>query len=167
MPVTDISESEWYLVQCKPRQDERAELNLVNQSLLCFRPLHKVERIRHGKRVLLDEPLFPGYLFVSLRKDNPCWATIRSTRGVNRLVSFAGQPARVDDSIIQSIHQRLQPQVKPAFQAGQRVRITEGPFRELEAIFLRADGSERAILLLSLLQRQHQLRLPWQAIAKH
>ena len=50
------------------------------------------------------------------------------------------------------------------FSRGDAVRITEGPFSELEAIFLRNDGEERAILLLTLLHREQRLKMPLRSI---
>ena len=37
---TDAAARHWYLLQCKPRQDERAEENLLRQGYHCYRPLH-------------------------------------------------------------------------------------------------------------------------------
>ena len=58
--------SGWYLIQCKPRQDERAEQNLRNQSFNCYRPLRRAQQVKRGRQVEVSESLFPGYLFVRL-----------------------------------------------------------------------------------------------------
>ncbi|MFB1486250.1 MAG: transcription termination/antitermination NusG family protein [Thiocapsa sp. C4-3m] len=50
----------WYLVQSKPRQAERAEVNLVQQGYSVFHPQLMVERIRRGRRVVVEESLFPN-----------------------------------------------------------------------------------------------------------
>lgn len=155
----------WYLIQCKPKQDERAEANLRNQGFTCYRPSHQVELIRRGRRVQLQESLFPGYLFIRLDRRIDNWSAIRSTRGVARLVCFGQEPARVGASIIYSI--KTLADVEPLTQAlcsGDRVRITEGPFSDLEAIFMRPDGEERAVLLLNLLHREQQLKVPLRSI---
>lgn len=164
MPALHCSTSHWYLIQCKARQDERAELNLTNQHFHCYRPTHEVERLRHGKRVRLQESLFPGYLFIRLDCHSDNWSAIRSTRGVLKLVSFGSEPIPVEPEIICSIQSRSQKPTAPVLQSGDAVRILNGPFRELEAIFLRPDGMERAVLLLSMLQRQQQLKLSLNAI---
>ncbi|GAA6131567.1 transcription/translation regulatory transformer protein RfaH [Halopseudomonas sabulinigri] len=155
----------WYLIQSKPKQDERAELNLRNQGFTCYRPTHKVEVLRRGRRLQLEESLFPGYLFIRLDRMQDNWFAIRSTRGVSRLVCFGQDPARVSAGIIYSIKTLadIEP-VSPALHSGDRVRITEGPFSDLEAIFLRPDGDERAILLLNLLHREQKLKVPLRAI---
>lgn len=164
MPAMHGSTSHWYLIQCKARQDERAELNLTNQHFSCYRPTHEVERLRHGKRVRLQESLFPGYLFIRLDCHSDNWSAIRSTRGVLKLVSFGSEPVPVEPDIIYRIQSRSQQPAAPMLRSGDAVRILHGPFRELEAIFLRADGTERAVLLLNLLQRQQQLKFSLNAI---
>ncbi|WP_339845785.1 transcriptional activator RfaH, partial [uncultured Halopseudomonas sp.] len=103
MPALKRQVSQWYLIQCKARQDERAELNLRNQGFICYRPVHQVERLRHGKRVRLEESLFPGYLFIHLNYLSDNWYSIRSTRGVLRLVGFDHQPTAVSPQIINAI----------------------------------------------------------------
>lgn len=157
--------AQWYLVQCKPRQEARAQENLRNQYFSCYCPQHAVEKIRHGKKVVIQQPLFPGYIFINLCKLNDNWHSIRSTRGVLRMVTFAGEALPVDDEIINNLRARLTSiGNKPLFQEGAPVTIIDGPFKDLDAIFHKADGEERAIILLSVLHRQQQIRLPMRTL---
>lgn len=155
----------WYLIQCKPRQDERAERNLRSQQFSCYRPTRDVDIIRRGRRVRQEESLFPGYLFIRLDRVQDNWFSIRSTRGVARLVSFGHEPARIPLEIIYAIktHADLAPAC-PSLCQGDRVRITEGPFSELEAIFMCADGDERVILLLNFLHREQRVKVPLRSV---
>lgn len=155
----------WYLVQCKSRQEDRAEENLRNQHFSCYCPRHLVEKMRYGKRTVIQQPLFPGYLFINLCRINDNWDSIRSTRGVLRMVTFAGQPLPVPDEIINELRARLAiAEGRPLFREGQPVTFTEEPFRGLDAVFCKADGEERAIVLLSLLHRQQELKVPLKAL---
>ena len=156
----------WYLVHCKPRQDERAEQNLLRQGYTCYRPQHSCERIVRGRRQIIAESLFPGYLFIELASDAN-WAPLRSTRGVSRIVGFGGMPLRIDHSLIARLQQRTATVVKPALEAGDSVRITEGGFAELDAIFVAMDGEQRVILLLNMLNRQQQISMPLMSIVKN
>ncbi len=155
----------WYLVQCKPRQDERAEDNLARQGYRCYRPQHSCERIVRGSRQTIVESLFPGYLFIALAEDAN-WAPLRSTRGVNRVVGFGGMPLKVDERFIEQLQRRCENTVQPALQLGDSVRITAGDFAELDAIFMAMDGDERAILLLNILSRQQRVSVPLASVAK-
>ncbi|MCY1392743.1 Transcription antitermination protein RfaH [compost metagenome] len=156
----------WYLVQCKSRQDERAEENLARQGYTCYRPQFACERIVRGRRVVVSESLFPGYLFIQLTlRDN--WGPLRSTRGVLRVVAFGAQPLAIDDAIIDELRlHEAQGDVQPELVSGEPVRINEGPFAELQAIYLGMDGDERVIVLLNFLQRQQQLSLPVSGVSK-
>ncbi|HLV77245.1 MAG TPA: transcription/translation regulatory transformer protein RfaH [Marinobacter sp.] len=158
--------AKWYLVQCKPRQEIRAEENLRNQFFSCYCPLHTVEKIRQGKRVVTQQPLFPGYLFINLCRLSDSWHSIRSTRGVLRLITFANEPLPVPDVIIDDLQARLSKAGnKPLFETGSPVTLIEGPFKDLNAVFCKADGEERAIVLLDLLNRQQQLSVPLRALS--
>lgn len=156
----------WYLVHCKSRQDERAEEHLLRQGYVCYRPQHTCERVVRGRRQLVVESLFPGYLFIQLAADAN-WAPLRSTRGVSRIVAFGGMPLRLDDSLIDHLQQRTVAPVKPVLEAGDSVRITEGGFAELEAIFVAMDGEQRVLLLLNMLSRQYQISMPLVSIVKN
>lgn len=152
---------QWYLLQSRPRQELRAEQNLRNQHFSCYCPQHPVETLRQGRRRVTRQPLFPGYLFVRLCRHSDNWHTIRSTRGVLRLVTFDSEPLPVEDQIISDLQSRLARQGnKPLFREGAPVTVTEGPFKDMNAIFCKADGEERAIILLNILSRQQKLRVP-------
>jgi len=129
------SNANWYLIQTKPRQEARAEEHLLRQQYECFRPLRAAPALTRSRRVA-DEDLFPGYLFIRL-DCNDNWYPIRSTRGVCRVVAFGGMPCPVPDSLIASIRQRTQAS------AANAVRFTE-----------------RAVILLNLLQREQRISLP-------
>ena len=155
----------WYALQLKPAQGNRALENLQNQDIACFYPKVAVEKIQGGKRVKKLEPLFPGYLFVNLEQTDPMWAKLRSTRGVLRIVSFANKPAPMPDPVIQHIKNSLdrvaeQGGIKP----GQAVELEEGPFKGINAIFQAYEGEERAIVLISFMQKQQAVKVPVSAI---
>lgn len=151
----------WYALQHKPAQGDRALTHLQNQDIACFYPKITVEKIRAGKRTKKLEPLFPGYLFVNLEQTDPMWAKLRSTRGVIRVVGFANKPAAIPDDVIQHIKDSLdtvaeQGGIKP----GQTVELDDGPFKGISAIFQAYDGEERAIVLISFMQKQQTVKVP-------
>ena len=150
----------WFLIQSKPRQGTRAEQNLINQGYHCYFPRILVDRLRNGRREAVSEALFPGYLFVHLRPGADSWQPIRSTRGVQRLVAFDNKPTPVADEIIDSIRQQVDQREQgpdTLFKAGEVVRITRGPFADVQAIFESFDGQERVVVLLELMHRSQRL----------
>ena len=156
----------WYLIQTKPRQEARAQEHLERQHFECYRPLKGAPLTRRGSRST-EEELFPGYLFIRMDQVHDNWYPIRSTRGVARIVTFGGQPVPVQDELIEQIRQRLStPAPRVIFNQGDVVRINAGGFCDVEAIFLAADGTERAVILLNLLQRQQKVVLPISSLAR-
>lgn len=157
MERSDIA---WYLVQCKPRQEGRAQEHLDRQGFECFYPTTWVATLKAGKVNKRMQPLFPSYLFIRLgSQDN--WTALRSTRGVSRVVSFAGQPCRVHDAIIEHLIQRCTDTAGgSALNPGDKIQVKVGPYAEMEAIFLAMDGDERVMLLLNMLNREQQVRVP-------
>jgi len=156
---TELPTSAWYLLQCKPRQDARAHEHLDRQGFECFAPTLTRETIRAGKLRHLQQPLFPGYVFIRMSADDS-WLSLRSTRGVSDVVAFCGQPCRVRDSIIDHLKLRCAAMTHdPVLMPGDRVQIKVGEFADMEAIFLSMDGQERVMLLLSLLNREQHIQV--------
>jgi transcriptional antiterminator RfaH len=158
----------WYLVQCKPHQDERALKHLERQSFECYRPLYERECIRRGRKQVASAALFPGYLFIRLDRIHDNWLPIRSTRGVNQIVRFNNYPLPVADGIIEQIRRRIERGSlrEPYLKFGERVVIAEGSFSGVEAIFITSDGEERVMLLLNILQSDQTLSFPIESVRK-
>lgn len=154
-----MTERSWYVVQCKAKESFRAAENLQNQGFEVFHPFIVVEKLRAGKLKLVEEPLFPYYLFIHLNNVTDNWRPIRSTRGVLKLLAFGNMPINIADDLIEQLKQRIQPTPDQPFKAGDQVRIEGGPFKGLKAIFASQHGDERVILLLNLLQQQQRIEM--------
>ena len=156
----------WYLIHSKPAQEQRAFDNLQRQGYVCFLPTLPVEKVRRGKKELVQEALFKRYLFIQLDTDlqGMSWAPIRSTLGVSRLVTFGHQPAKVPDGLIEALQVQahsLQAQPERLYQPGQRVEIVRGPFAGLETVYEMADGDQRAIVLLEIMSKPVRVPVDW------
>ena len=146
----------WYLIHTKPRQEALAMTNLSRQGFECYMPMLKLQKIRQRKTALVAEPMFPRYLFIRLDTSGSgqSWSPIRSTLGVNQLVRFGGQPARVDGQLIDLIRTREQgSHTQPLFSAGEIVTVADGPFAGLEAIYQTTDAESRSMILLNILSK--------------
>jgi transcriptional antiterminator RfaH len=160
--------SRWYLIHCKPRQDQRALENLERQAYQCYQPTRMVERLRHRRKQRILEPLFPGYIFIRLNGVNDNWQPICSTRGVNQIVRFNEHPLIVQDEIIDQIRAKSDRAAagEPYLRSGERVRIVGGAFSQIEATFVADDGDDRVVLLLNILQSEHALSFPLRNVRK-
>ncbi len=154
----------WYLIHTKPRQEKCALENLERQGFECYLPTLPAEKLRQKLLVVSDEPLFPRYLFIRLGQGGSAmsWAPIRSTKGVSRLVSFGVEPARVDDGLIELLRTQeasAQSQPERLFRSGERVRLSEAPFADIEGIYQTADGGRQVVVLIEILSKLVAVRV--------
>ena len=165
--MQDVTAPHWYVIQCKPRQEWRAVKHLERQGYRCFHPTLPADQSLGAPKSAIPESLFPRYFFIRLHSTQDNWYPIRSTRGVNKLVSCNQRPVPVRDEIIEEIRSRLgEMQSEPYFRSGERVQIDEPPFSRIEAIFVAHDGEDRVILLLSLLQHEQEVSFPVRSVRK-
>jgi transcriptional antiterminator RfaH len=149
--------SNWYLIHTKIRQERVALENLERQGFECFLPQILVEKLRQSTLQVVQEALFPRYLFIRLdtSREGQNWAPIRSTVGVSRLVTFGNVPAKIADGLVALIRTQTQSGevLLPHFAPGELVVVTDGPFAGLEAIYKMKDGEGRVMVLLNILSK--------------
>jgi transcriptional antiterminator RfaH len=164
-----LSTLSWYLIHTKPRQEALALTNLSRQGFECYMPMLRLQKIQQRKTALVAEPMFPRYLFIRLDTSGTgqSWSPIRSTLGVNQLVRFGGQPAKVDGQLIDLIRSREQgTHVHPLFSAGDNVTVADGPFAGLEAIYQNTDAESRSMILLNILSKPVAMRIDTASLRK-
>jgi transcriptional antiterminator RfaH len=162
--------SNWFLIHTKIRQERVALENLERQGFECFLPLMRAEKLRRGALQVVQEALFPRYLFIRLGTglESQSWAPIRSTLGVSRLVTFGLIPAKIDDELIGVLRDQSEDSdvVLRHFEPGEQVVVTEGPFVGVEAIYQMADAEGRVMVLLNILSKQVKMSVPPASIRK-
>ena len=162
--------SNWYLIHTKIRQERVALENLERQGFACFLPLIRAEKLRRGALQVVQESLFPRYLFIRLGTglESQSWAPIRSTVGVSRLVTFGQTPAKIEDELISQLQVKTnstEVQLRH-FEPGEQVVVTDGPFVGVEAIYQMADAEGRVMVLLNILSKQVKMSVPPASIRK-
>ncbi|WP_016589658.1 transcription/translation regulatory transformer protein RfaH, partial [Yersinia pestis] len=122
----------------------------------CWTPIVAIEKIVRGKRIEVIEALFPNYLFAEFDPENIHTTTVSATRGVSHFVRFGTQPAVIPATVIadmqaHAVDKIIAPEVpKP----GDIVKIIDGVFAGLQAIYTEPDGEARSMLLLNMLNSQ-------------
>lgn len=166
METKSTQQSRWYLLASKPREEERARINLEQQGYSTYLPIVKRERRRSGKSAIKTEPLFPRYLFIQLDRENDNWAPIRSTFGVSGLVGFGSRHTNyipIPDSVVEQLrshedeHGLHQLEKANWFSKGDCVTVTSGPFAEISGVFLMDDGLHRSMVLIEMLGKQQHI----------
>ena len=145
----------WYAAYTNANHEKRVTQQLEQRSIEHLLPLYESVRRWKDRRVRLQMPLFPGYVFVRLALRDRL--QLLQIPGVVQLVSFNGHPAPLPDEDIQAIQNclggghRVEPH--PYLQAGRRARVMNGPLQGLEGTILRRKNKTRFVLSFELIMR--------------
>ena len=158
---TGYVQPHWYAAVTRARHEKTAAVQLGQRGIECFLPIYESVRQWKDRRVKLELPLFPGYLFVRLPlKDR---LRVLQVPSIARFVGFDGVPAAVGDAELESLRiglkDRRRAEPHPYLTIGRRVRIRSGPFVNLEGILIRKPGILRAVVSIELIQRSIAVEL--------
>lgn len=154
--------SKWFALYTASRHEKRVAQHLGHRQIECYLPLYRSRRKwADGSRVALDLPLFPGYLFIHIRRNER--GTVLTVPGALALVGgTGGEPAALPDSTIDVLRTGLKLQTAlphPLMTAGQRVRIRSGALAELEGIVVRNKNCYRVVLTLEHIMRSYAVEV--------
>ena len=148
-------EQHWYAAYTCANHEKQVATQLDVRAVEHFLPLYSSVRRWKDRRVTLNLPLFPGYVFIRLALQERLRAL--EVPGVVRLVGFNGQAAALPDDEMEilrtGLRQSLRAEPHPFLTVGRRVRITGGPFAGLEGVLQRKKSSMRVVVSLELIQR--------------
>ncbi len=154
-PPVEYFEPRWYAAYTCANHEKCVTQQLQRRSVECLLPLYESVRRWKDRRVRLQVPVFPGYVFVRLALRDRL--QVVETPGVVGLVSFDGHPAPVPDEEVETIRAclagRCAMQPHPYVQQGQRVRVLSGPLEGLTGIVLRQKNCTRFVISFELLKR--------------
>ncbi|MBO0662450.1 transcriptional activator RfaH [Jiella sp. MQZ9-1] len=148
-----------YAVHCRAGRESRAVANLERQAFDVFLPLLRSRQIRNGRASDVLRPLFPSYIFVSFDPAATAWRRINGTFGVKRLVTLGDAPQPVDPAFMTMLRHACDDQGvfsfrnASGFRQGERVMLASGPLAEMVGTIEAMSGTNRALLLLSILGR--------------
>jgi transcription antitermination factor NusG len=145
----------WYAAYTRANHERRAHEQFVQRSIDSFLPTYPSVRHWKDRRVRLEMPLFPGYVFVHI----PLHERLRvlEVPNVARLVGFGGMPVALNDEEVECLRRALAQgafaQPHPYLTAGRRVRVTGGPLQGAEGTLISRKGNFRVILSVDLIKR--------------
>ncbi len=98
-------------------------------------PTEKKIKVKGGKRVPVEEKIYPGYVLVDMIVTDDSWYVVRNTPRVTGFVGAGVTPVPLDKSEVDMLFSRMGGDtVKHAvdLNIGEQVTITDGPFKDLE-----------------------------------
>jgi len=165
VPLIESADPHWFCLKTQPKHEKLAAQFLRSQiGLEVFSPVLRFQRVTVNGRKWFEEALFPGYIFGKFPYRTH-YRHVASSMGVTKIVSFGGQPATVDQPIIDELRQFVRDneviEIVPTVVPGDEVTVLDGPFKGLRAVVTRVmPAKERVAVLLDLLGTQREVEVP-------
>lgn len=156
----DADQPRWYVLFVRSNQEKKVAEALRGRDLEYFLPCYKSLRQWKDRRVMLEIPLFPGYIFLRLLLGERARAL--TIPNVVELVGTRNQPSAISEEEIAWIklgieHGRAEPY--PYLALGQRVIVTEGVMSGMEGILVRKRNNTRVVVSLDSIARSFVVEL--------
>ncbi|MFA6504020.1 MAG: transcription termination/antitermination protein NusG [Patescibacteria group bacterium] len=134
-------------------------------------PIEKKIKIKNGKRKLVEEKIYPGYVLVEMIVTDDSWYVVRNTPNVTGFIGTGTVPSPLSEAEVTSLFKRIGTQEEPAFtidiQPGSPVKIGEGPFKGFEGKVIEIDGARGKVkILVSMFSRETPLELDFTQVKK-
>ncbi len=126
-------------------------------------PKEKKIKIKNGKRVVVEEKIYPGYVLVEMIVDDDSWYVVRNTPNVTGFLGAGTTPIPIAQKEIEELLKRMEvkePQYKIEFKVGDLVKITDGPFKDFEGKVAEIDEERGKVkVLINLFGRDTPVEL--------
>jgi transcription antitermination factor NusG len=151
----------WFAVFTRSHHEKRVAQYYAERDIEHLLPVSRVMRQwSHYRKVTIELPLFPNYLFVHISRRERTRAL--EVPGALSLVGQNSVPAPLPDLEIESLRETLQLQncqPHPYLVAGANVRINKGALAGRVGVVLRHKNKCRVVLTLSLIMRSFALEV--------
>lgn len=158
---TEYCEPHWYAVHTSANHEKRVVEQLGARGVEHFLPLYSSVRHWKDRRVTLQLPLFPGYVFVHMALRERL--RVLQLPGVARLIGFNGTPTPLPQTEMDALRASLEggahAEPHPFLTVGQKVRVKGGPLRGTQGILMRRKNQFRFVLSLHLIMRSVAVEL--------
>ena len=178
-PMPKEGERRWYVIhtysghenKVKTNLEHRiASLDMKDKIFQVLVPTEEEIEIKQGKRYPVERKVFPGYVLVEMVMDDDSWYVVRNTPGVTSFVGSGNKPTPLTDSEVKAILRQIKmeaPKYKVAFQKGEPVRVTDGPFADFHGVVDEIQPDRNKVkVLVSIFGRETKVELDFLQIEK-
>lgn len=162
----------WYVLHTYSGYEENVKRNLeqridtfdMNDKIFTVLvPKERKIKIKNGKRVTVEEKIFPGYVLVEMVVTDDSWYVVRNTPNVTGFVGSGTTPVPIDQKEVDSLQKRMgveDPAHKIDVRVDEPVQIIDGPFKNFEGKVAEVDETRGKIkVLVSMFGRETPVEL--------
>ena len=133
-------------------------------------PTEKKIKIKGGKREMIEEKIYPGYVLVEMIVTDDSWYVVRNTPRVTGFIGSGSTPVPVSPEEIKNLQKKMgveEPKYKIDVLVGDAVKITDGPFKDMDGKISEIDEQRgRVKVLVSMFGRETPIELDFLQIKK-
>ena len=136
-------------------------------------PTEKKIKIKAGKRVEVEEKVYPGYVLVDMIVDDNSWYVVRNTPRVTGFVGAGVNPVPLNKQEVDDLFGRMEKAEGSSskhqidVEVEEIVRIADGPFKDLEGKVNDVDRERGKVkVLVSMFGRETPVELDFLQIKK-
>lgn len=172
-------EKNWYAIHTYSGYEDNVARNLQQRiESLGFEdkifsvlvPKEKKIKIKGGKRETVEEKIYPGYVLVEMVVDDDSWYVVRNTPNVTGFIGAGTVPTPLSTEEVDNLMKRMgveEPKYKVDVAQGDRVKITDGPFKDFDGKVSEVDPEKgRVKVLVTIFGRETPVELDFLQIKK-
>jgi transcriptional antiterminator NusG len=165
-------EKRWYVIHTYSGYEEAVARNLKqrieslgmeDKIFNVLVPKEKKIKIRGGKKEIVEEKIYPGYVFVEMIVTDDSWYVVRNTPNVTGFVGSGTTPIPVSDEEMKELLKRIEvkePQYKIEVKVGDLVKIIDGPFKDFDGKVAEVDEERGKVkVMINLFGRDTPVEL--------
>jgi transcriptional antiterminator NusG len=150
----------WYVIHtysgyedavCKNLKQRVESLGIEDKIFNVLVPKEKKIKIKDGKRKVIEEKIYPGYVLVEMIVTDDSWYIVRNTPNVTGFVGVGTTPVPISQQEIEILKKRMGVEVsqyKIEVKEGDMVKITDGPFKDFDGKVSEVDEEKGKIKVL-------------------
>jgi transcriptional antiterminator NusG len=180
MPKQESNERRWYAIHTYAGYEDavarylkqRIEtLDMHDKIFNVIVPKEKKIKIKGGKRYVVEEKIYPGYVLVEMILTDDSWYVVRNTPRVSGFIGAdATKPSPLSDEEVQAILKRMnveEPKYKMDLQVGDMVKIIDGPFKDFDGKIKEIDEATAKLkVLVTIFGRETPVELDFLQVKK-
>lgn len=141
----------WYVAHTKPRCEKKLVQFCGRKNLATTLPTYRSAHKYRGKTVVFQKPLFPGYVFIQMPREQR--NTVLQSDHVANLLDVHDQElfARQLHEVMLALETDLEIRLAPTIGEGARVKIKSGPLRGIEGWVEKRYGMSVVLLRLDFI----------------
>lgn len=135
-------------------------------------PTEEVVELVKGKRKTSSRKFYPGYILVNMELDDETWHIVNNTAKVTGFLGGRDKPTPISEEEVNQILNRMEvgktkPQPKYLFEAGDDIRVIDGPFTNFNGVVEEVNPEKGKIrVLVSIFGRSTPVELDFVQVSK-